>query len=122
MTFEEISAKYPYPEELSEDQYRLFIQECFKAYEKIGFENTFSTPWSDLEYLDGMSFTIDHRVPEYKDDPVNGSDLECMPAWYATFANGEKHMVFPEEVCIAERSGKVDACIQVSLRRQPAHA
>lgn len=120
MTFEEISAKYPRMEELTEDQFRVFVGECFQAYEDGGFENTFSTPWSDLDYLSGMGFTIDCRVPEYKDDPENGSDLECMPAWYATFVNGEKHIVFPEEVCKIERSEKTDACVQVLLRRQSA--
>lgn len=106
--FNELYKKYgldnPYKsrDDLSEDEERNFINDCFDMYEHIGFANTFGTPYAGK--YEGMKFTVLGRVKEITEDKENGADLECLPMWNIQLENGDIMAAFPEEICLAERT------------------
>lgn len=108
-SFEELHKAYgfnsPYKtrDDLTEDEERKFVNDCFETYEHIGFADTFDTPYSGESKYIGMYFTVLGRVKEITEDKDNGSDLECLPMWNIQFKNGETIAAYPEEICLAER-------------------
>ena len=90
-------------DDLSEDEERNFVNDCFDTYEKIGFADTFGTPYTGEKKYKGMRFTVLGRVKEITEDKENGADLECLPMWNIQFENGDIMAAYPEEICLAER-------------------
>ena len=89
--------------DLTEDEERNFVNDCFDLYEHIGFTDTFGTPYtSEQKYVD-MKFSVLDRVRDISQDQENGVDLECLPMWNIQFENGDQMAAYPEEICLAER-------------------
>lgn len=88
---------------LTEDEERTFVDECFNTYEYIGFAKTFETPYSDKRKYKGMKFTVLGRVKEFSEEEKEGNDLECLPMWKIQFENGDITDAYPEEICLVER-------------------
>lgn len=88
--------------DLSLDEERQYVNDCFNTYEYIGFANKFGTPYPGAERYKGMTFKVLSRVKEYPEDE-NGADLEVLPAWNIQMENGDIIVAYPEEICIKER-------------------
>ena len=93
-------------ENLTEDEERAFVNDCYDTYEHIGFAETFGTPYTGEKHLVGKKFTVLGRVKEYTEDK-NGTDLECLPMWNIRFEDGFEMAAYPEEICLAERNYKL---------------
>jgi len=89
-------------DELSEEEERAFVKDCYETYEHIGFAETFGTPYTGEEKYVGMKFTVLGRVPELTES-AHGADLECLPMWNIRLENGDMIAAYPEEICLAER-------------------
>ena len=89
--------------DLTEDEERNFVNDCFDLYEHIGFTDTFGTPYTDEQKYVGMKFSVLDRVKDISQDQENGADLECLPMWNIQFENGDQMAAYPEEICLAER-------------------
>ena len=87
---------------LSYEEEKSFVEDCFNTYEYIGFANTFGTPYDGERKYVGMKFTVLDRVKDITEDK-NGTDLECLPMWNIQFENGDTIYAYPEEICLAER-------------------
>lgn len=87
---------------LSYEEEKSFVKDCFETYEHIGFADTFGTPYDGERKYVGMKFTVLGRVKEITEDK-DGADLECLPMWNIQFENGDTIAAYPEEICLAER-------------------
>lgn len=108
--FEELYKKYGLNnsnktrDDLTEDEDRNFVNDCFDAYEHTGFADTFGTPYTREKKYAGMKFTVLGRVKEITEDRENGADLEYLPMWHIQFENGDTMAAYPEEICLAGRT------------------
>lgn len=87
---------------LSYEEEKAFVEDCFDTYEHIGFADTFGTPYDGERKYVGMKFTVLGRVKDIAEDK-DGADLECLPMWNIQFENGDTMAAYPEEICLAER-------------------
>ena len=94
---------YTTRDDLTENEERNFVNDCFELYEHIGFAKTFGTPYTGEKKYLGMKFTVLGRVKEITEDKENSADLECLPMWHILFENGDKMAAYPEEICLYER-------------------
>lgn len=88
---------------LSHEEEKNFVKDCFEIYEHIGFAETFGTPYTGEKHLVGKKFAVLNRVKELSEDS-NGADLECLPMWNIRFEDGFEMAAYPEEICLAERN------------------
>ena len=88
---------------LSYEEEKNFVKDCFDTYEHIGFAETFGTPYTGEKHLVGKKFIVLDRVKELSEDS-NGADLECLPMWNIRFEDGFEMPAYPEEICLAERN------------------
>lgn len=88
-------------EDLTEEEERAFVEDCFDTYELTGFSETFHSPYGSMRKYNGMGFTVVERVGESPEDE-SGADLSCLPIWRIRLENGEATHALPEEICIAE--------------------
>ena len=88
---------------LSYEEEKSFVKDCFETYEYIGFADTFGTPYTGEKKYVGMKFTVLGRVKELSVDK-DGADLECLPMWNIRFDDGFEMAAYPEEICLAERA------------------
>ena len=91
-------------DDLSKDEERSFVNDCYETYEHIGFADTFGTPYTGEKKYFGMKFVVLGRVKELTLDK-DGADLECLPMWNIRLENGDTIAAYPEEICLAERNG-----------------
>lgn len=94
--------------DLTEEEERRFVNDCFDLYESIGFSETFHSPYEEYKENNGKKFTVLRRVEERipgKSDGADTSDLSCLPLWSIQFEDGEIAQAYPEEICIAEQEG-----------------
>lgn len=84
--------------DLSYEEEKAFVADCFDTYEHIGFASTFDTPYGDQKKYVGMKFSVLGRLDERQ------ADLESLPMWKIQFEDGEIVDAFPEEICLAERN------------------
>jgi len=89
-------------ENLSYEEEKAFVNDCFETYEHIGFAKTFGTPYTGEKHLLGKKFIVVGRVKELSED-TNGADLECLPMWNIRFEDGTEMAAYPEEICLIER-------------------
>ena len=89
-------------DDLSYEEEKSFVNDCFDTYEHIGFAETFGTPYAEDARLMGKKFIVLGRVKELTEDK-NGADLECLPMWNIRFEDGFEMAAHPEEICLAER-------------------
>lgn len=80
---------------MTEEEHKSFVEDCFNLYEADGFAKVF---WSPYELLDGSPncegkpFKVLGRVT------AEEVDLEVLPMWHIQFEDGFKTMAYPEEV------------------------
>ena len=101
-------------EDLTEEELKAFINDCFDTYEHIGFAETFDTPYSDMKDLVGQKFTILGRVKELEEGK-EGVDLECLPMWNIRFESGFETAAYPEEICLTERNTERDKPEEIEM-------
>ena len=107
MTWAEMGIKYPngkFIEELPEEKYREYINDCFDAYENNDkFATIWWSPyWEDVPF--GAKIVSIRRAEEERDQV----DLDCMPMWIIQFDNGHSQAAYPEELILSER--KANGC------------
>ena len=87
-------------DELPDDKFLEFKQDCFELYEKTGFLEFFDSPYDDigggLHEHNGMRFEVIRRATKEE------CDLEAMPLWFVRFENGDEAYCYPEEIAIIE--------------------
>lgn len=81
---------------LDDNQFMEFKQDCFEMYETDGFIEKFDSPYDDFGEHNGMKFEVVRRAN------LNEVDLEAMPVWFIRFENGDEAYCYPEEICKAE--------------------
>ncbi len=83
-------------DDMTDDQFVEFKNDCFSMYEETGFIDRFDSPYDDVGERDGMTFKVIRRAT------TEECDLEVMPMWLIEFENGDTAYCFPEEICKAE--------------------
>ena len=83
---------------LSEENEKSFVEDCFKLYERKGFADRFWTPFVENKEYIGMSFYVRRRTPAHNAENSEGADLECLPMWDIEFENGTGISAYPEEI------------------------
>lgn len=85
---------------LSDEEFQEFKDDCFSMYEETGFLEKFDSPYDDigggLHEHNGMGFKVLRRAT------AKECDLEAMPIWFIEFENGDTAYCYPEEICKAE--------------------
>lgn len=84
-------------DDLTEEQERAFVNDCYDTYEHIGFAETFDSPYDEYEEYKGKRFVVFGRADE------TNIDLQCLPMWNIRFDDGKEICAYPEEICLAER-------------------
>lgn len=101
MNWDEMKIKYPsdlYRDEMTEDQEKEFVGDCFECYEGEGFAKRFWSIGDDYAERCGKPFRVIGRVPVYDELHPNGGDLECLPMWIIQFEDGFELEAYPEEI------------------------
>lgn len=80
-------------EEMTDEQFMEFKEDCFAMYEQGGFADKFDSPYDDQGEHNGMSFKVLRRAT------TEECDLEAMPIWFIQFENGDTAYCYPEEIC-----------------------
>lgn len=92
--------------DLTEDEERRFVSDCFDTYEYLGFSETFHSPHEEYEEDNGKRFVVlgrlKERTPETAADQ-DSADLSCLPMWVIQFEDGTIAQAYPEEICSCER-------------------
>ena len=86
-------------EDMTEEQEKEFVNDCFVAYERIGFLDRFNSPYDDNSEHNGMVFRVIRRAVVRDADGNLECDLEAMPVWLVEFENGDTAFCYPEEIC-----------------------
>ncbi len=92
--------------DLTEEEERRFVADCFDTYEYLGFSETFHSPYEEYEENNGKKFTVLRRAEERipgKSEGADTCDLSCLPLWSIQFEDGETAQAYPEEICITEQ-------------------
>lgn len=85
-------------EQLSLEEERAFVRDCFDTYEHIGFVAVFNTPYESEKQYEGQKFEVLGRCDE------STHDLEVLPVWKIRLESGAEIEAYPEEICLAERN------------------
>ena len=100
-SFAELNARYGEKDrqDMSPEEHRQFVADCFDTYEAIGFAKRFQSPYSvgTVRKFSGMTFTVNGRLTEKE------ADLETLPMWRITLENGKEIDAYPEEICLVEQ-------------------
>lgn len=87
-------------DDMTDDQFVEFKNDCFSMYEETGFLEKFDSPYDDIgggqHEHNGMSFKVLRRAN------TSECDIECMPIWLVEFENGDTAYCYPEEICVSE--------------------
>jgi len=95
-TWEDMKIKYGESrEDLTVEQERNFVDDCFDLYESEGFSETFNTPYED-KTNEGKKFIVLGRLDE------EYCDLCCLPMWRIAFHDGTILDTHPEEIIPSE--------------------
>ena len=98
MTEKEFTAKWGgiNIDNLSDEEFHEFKNDCFSMYEETGFIDRFDSPYDDEGEHNGMTFKVIRRAT------TEECDLEAMPIWFIEFENGDTAYCYPEEICKVE--------------------
>ena len=77
---------------LPDEQFVEFKNDCFALYEETGFIEKFDSPYDEGGEHNGMKFKILRRATSSE------CDLEAMPLWFVEFENGDTAYCYPEEI------------------------
>lgn len=103
-SWEDMKKKYPMiRDEMSEEEERAFVEDCFKLYEQEGFSPRYWSPFTDNAERIGQKVEIIGRCAAGED-----CDLEVLPMWKARLEDGTELDVYPEEVVPKEM--KANGC------------
>lgn len=83
-------------DDMTDDQFVEFKNDCFSMYEETGFTDRFNSPYDDEGEHNGMTFKVLRRAN------TSECDIECMPIWFVEFENGDTAYCYPEEICVSE--------------------
>jgi hypothetical protein len=81
-----------YRDEMTKEQERKFVEECFSNYENEGFAKVFWSQGGDFEEYHNKPFKVTRRLTE--DD----ADLDCLPMWEIEFEDGTNIHAYPDEI------------------------
>ena len=84
-------------DELPDEKFQEFKDDCFRMYEATGFTEVFNSPYDDDGEHNGMKFEVVRRAT------TKECDLEAMPIWFVRFENGDEAYCYPEEICKVEK-------------------
>lgn len=87
-------------DEMTDEQFAAFKEDCFSLYEETGFVDRFDSPYDDEGKHNGMAFKVVRRATSEE------VDTEAMPVWLVEFENGDTAFCYPEEICKIEHSDK----------------
>ena len=98
MTKEEFDNKWKNVsiDDLTDEEFENFKEDCFSMYEESGFIDVFDSPYDDEGEHNGMPFKVIRRATKEE------CDIEAMPIWLVEFANGDTAYCYPEEIAKAE--------------------
>jgi hypothetical protein len=97
MTFEEIDRVYPADRcEMTQDEHKKFVEDCYAAYEEEGFASKFWTPYDQYKDRIGQEFRVLRRVG------FDENDIEVLPMWHIEFADGFTTLAYPEEITFGD--------------------
>ena len=107
MENEELREKYkdmPNREDMTIEQEREFVSDCFDAYEQEGFAPVFWSQGDDYPQYHGMPFAVVERTPEYDSQHTgqHTADLERLPMWNIRFEDGTVLSAYPDEIIPSE--------------------
>lgn len=87
-------------DDLSDEEFLEFKEDCFNLYEQTGFLELFDSPYDDIgggeHEHNGMRFEVIRRAT------LEECDLEAMPLWLIRFENGDEAYCYPEEIALIE--------------------
>ena len=84
------------PDDMTDEQFLEFKNDCYEMYEETGFIDKFDSPYDDEGEHNGMPFKVVRRATQEE------VDIEAMPLWFIEFENGDTAYCYPEEICKAE--------------------
>jgi hypothetical protein len=84
------------PDDMTDEQFLEFKNDCYEMYEETGFIDKFDSPYDDEGEHNGMPFKVVRRATQEE------VDIESMPLWLIEFENGDTAYCYPEEICKAE--------------------
>lgn len=95
MTNKEFEEKWGelYIEDMTDEQFMEYKEDCFALFEHGGFADKFDSPYDDEGEHNGMAFKVLRRAT------TEECDLEAMPIWLVEFENGDTAYCYPEEIC-----------------------
>ena len=97
-------------DDLTDEQFVEFKNDCFDMYEESGFAEVFNSPYDDEGEHNGMTFEVVRRAT------ADECDIEAMPIWLVKFENGDTAYCYSEEICKIEQRGSLsvdDAQVQL---------
>ena len=103
----ETSRGADFVENLTDEQFVEFKNDCFELYETYGFTERFNSPYDDEGEHNGMKFEVVRRAKPYNWDVPDGEDkgevdIENLPVWLVRFENGDEAYCYPEEIALLE--------------------
>ena len=85
-SFAELNARYGEKDrqDMSPEEHRQFVADCFDTYEAIGFAKRFQSPYSvgTVRKFSGMTFTVNGRLTEIclvEQDACQSADSRVLP-------------------------------------------
>jgi hypothetical protein len=86
-------------DDLPDEKFEEFKNDCFLLYETNGFSKTFHSPYDDEGEHNGKPFKVVRRAT------AEECDIEAMPIWVVEFeGESEPCYCYPEEICVAEEN------------------
>lgn len=96
-SWEDMKNKYPIArDQMSECEEKLFVEDCFKLYEKEGFSPVYWSPYTDHKDRVGQNIELVGRCSS------TDRDLCTLPMWKVRFPDGKEIVAYPEEVIPSE--------------------
>jgi hypothetical protein len=85
-------------DQISDEQFLEFKNDCFDMYEESGFLDKFDSPYDEYGEHNGMKFNVIRRATQKE------VDIDSMPLWFVEFENGDTAYCYPEEICKVEKN------------------
>lgn len=93
-SWKDMEQKYPMErEEMTREQEKEWIEDCYSLYEKEGFARCFWSCGGDYKEYHEKPFKVLRRTKE-----SDGFDMECLPAWRIEFEDGKLLDAYPDEI------------------------
>ena len=83
-------------DEMTKEQERDFVNDCFDLLEKEEFSKVFWSNGGDYEEYHNKPFKVLRRLDE------ESCELECLPMWEIQFEDGTEIHAYPDEIIPSE--------------------